>query len=69
MKTTILFLAVCISTSLFGQTTESALDILNPKSIIKEVFSGGEGLLLEGPAMGPDGNYIFQMLFLRNMKG
>lgn len=69
MKINLLFLTVFISTSLLGQTTESALDILNPKSIIKEIFSGGEGLLLEGPAMGPDGNLYFSDVIFTQYEG
>jgi hypothetical protein len=38
-----------------GQNNPSGVDIIDPKSEIKEVFAGGEGLLLEGPAMAPDG--------------
>ena len=47
----------------FGQTKTLGADIVNPNSKIKEVFSDGEGLILEGPTMGP---YTFQTLFLPN---
>ena len=69
MKTTLLFLCAFLSTSLFGQIKESAIDILNPTSKIKEVFSGGEGLLLEGPAMGPDGNLYFSDITFTQYEG
>jgi len=46
-------------TSIFGQNKTSAVDIIDPNSKIKEIFAGGEGFLLEGPAMAPDGTLYF----------
>mgnify|MGYP000527633623 FL=1 len=43
-------------------------DIVNPNLKIKEVFSGGEGVLLEGPTMGPDGTLYFSDLIITNPK-
>jgi len=44
-------------------------DIVNPNSKIKEVFSGGEGLILEGPIMGPDGTVYFTDIIFTQLKG
>jgi len=52
----------------FGQTKTLGSDIINPNSKIKEVFSGGEGVLLEGPTMGPDGTLYFSDLIITNPK-
>ncbi|MBT3418546.1 MAG: hypothetical protein HN427_07210, partial [Flavobacteriales bacterium] len=52
----------------FGQTKTLESDIINPNSKIKEVFSGGEGVLLEGPTMGPDGTLYFSDLIITNLK-
>ena len=43
----------------FGQMNSSANDIVDPSSKIKEIFAGGEGFILEGPAMAPDGTLYF----------
>ena len=59
----LLLLLLCVPLIGFGQTKTLGADIVNPNSKIKEVFSGGEGLILEGPTMGP---YTFQTLFLPN---
>ena len=52
----------------FGQTNTLGSDIVNSNSKIKEVFSGGEGVLLEGPTMGPDGTLYFSDLIITNPK-
>ena len=49
-----------------GQTKTLESDIINPNSTIKEIFSGGEGVLLEGPTMGPDGTLYFSDLIITN---
>ena len=48
----LLLILLCLPIIGFGQTKTLGSDIINPNSIIKEVFSGGEGVLLEGPTMG-----------------
>ena len=53
----------------FGQTNTLGSDIVNSNSKIKEVFSGGEGLLLEGPTMGPDGMLYFSDLIFTQFIG
>tara|TARA_B110001454_G_scaffold204693_1_gene213667 strand:- start:332 stop:1339 length:1008 start_codon:yes stop_codon:yes gene_type:complete len=53
----------------FGQTKTLGADIVNPNSKIKEVFSGGEGLILEGPTMGPDGTLYFSDIIFTQLKG
>lgn len=52
-----------------GQTNILGADIVNPDSKIKEVFSGGEGLILEGPTMGPDGTLYFSDIIFTQLKG
>ena len=49
-----------------GQTKTLDSDIINTNSTIKEIFSGGEGVLLEGPTMGPDGTLYFSDLIITN---
>ena len=51
----------------FGQTKSS--DIVDPKSKIKEIFAGGEGLLLEGPTMAPDGTLYFTDITFTHVEG
>ena len=53
----------------FGQTNTLGSNIVNPDSEIKEVFSDGEGLLLEGPTMGPDGILYFSDLTFTQFTG
>ena len=53
----------------FGQTKTLGVEIVNPNSKIKEVFSGGEGALLEGPTMGPDGTLYFSDLIITELSG
>ena len=53
----------------FGQTNTLGSDIVNSNSKIKEVFSDGEGLLLEGPTMGPDGMLYFSDLIFTQFIG
>jgi len=58
-----------MSTYTFGQSKTSAFDIVDPTSKIKEVFAGGEGLLLEGPAMAPDGTLYFTDITFTHEEG
>ncbi|WP_228851779.1 SMP-30/gluconolactonase/LRE family protein [Aegicerativicinus sediminis] len=53
----------------FGQSKTLGSDIVDPKSKIKEVFSGGEGLLLEGPTMAPDGTLYFTDITITQFEG
>ena len=64
----ILLILLCVPMIGFGQTKTLGSDIINPNSKIKEVFSGGEGVLLEGPTMGPDGTLYFSDLIITNPK-
>ena len=64
----ILLILLCVPIIGFGQTKILGADIVNPNSKIKEVFSGGEGVLLEGPTMGPDGTLYFSDLIITNPK-
>ncbi len=56
-------------TSGFGQSKTSGFDIVDPNSKIKEVFAGGEGLLLEGPTMAPDGTLYFTDITFTHVEG
>lgn len=58
----LLIILLCLPMIGFGQTNTLGSNIVNPDSEIKEVFSDGEGLLLEGPTMGPDGILYFSDL-------
>lgn len=58
-----------ILTFTFGQSKTLGTDILDPTSKIKEVFSGGEGLLLEGPTMAPDGTLYFTDITFTQFEG
>jgi len=53
----------------FGQTETLGTDIVDPSSKIIEVFSGGEGLILEGPTMGPDGTLYFTDITFTQFEG
>ena len=53
----------------FGQNNIGGNDIVNPNLKIKEVFSGGEGLILEGPTMGPDGTLYFSDIIFTQFMG
>jgi len=53
----------------FGQSKTSGIDIIDSNSKIKEVFAGGEGLLLEGPAMAPDGTLYFTDITFTHVEG
>jgi len=65
-----LSLMICfISFACFGQSKTSGTDIVDPNSKIKEVFAGGEGLLLEGPAMAPDGTLYFTDITWTDIEG
>ena len=65
----ILLILLCVPIIGFGQTKTLGADIVNPNSKIKEVFSGGEGVLLEGPTMGPDGTLYFSDLIITKLMG
>ena len=65
----ILLILLCVPIIVFGQANSLGSDIVNPNSKIKEVFSGGEGLLLEGPTMGPDGMLYFSDLIFTQFIG
>mgnify|MGYP000022815651 FL=1 len=65
----LLLLLLCVPLIGFGQTKTLGADIVNPNSKIKEVFSGGEGLILEGPTMGPDGTLYFSDIIFTQLKG
>ena len=60
---------LCVPMIMLGQTKTLGSDIVNPNSKIKEVFSGGEGLILEGPTMGPDGTLYFSDIIFTELKG
>ena len=63
-------LMICfISFACFGQSKTSSTDIVDPNSKIKEVFAGGEGILLEGPAMAPNGTLYFTDIALTHIDG
>ena len=64
----ILLILLCVPIIGFGQTKTLGSDIIYSNSKIKEVFSGGEGVLLEGPTMGPDGTLYFSDLIITNPK-
>lgn len=65
-----LSLMICfISFACFGQSKTSGSDIVDPNSKIKEVFAGGEGLLLEGPTMAPDGTLYFTDITFTHVEG
>lgn len=53
----------------FGQSKTSEFDFIDPNSKIKEVFAGGEGLLLEGPTMAPDGTLYFTDITFTHVEG
>jgi len=53
----------------FGQTETLGTNIVDPSSKIIEVFSGGEGVILEGPTMGPDGTLYFTDLTFTQFEG
>lgn len=53
----------------FGQTNALESDIVSLNSKVKEVFSDGEGLILEGPTMGPDGILYFSDLTFTQFTG
>ena len=54
---------------LIGCSQTLGTDIVNPNSKIKEVFSDGEGLILEGPTMGTDGTVYFTDIIFTQLKG
>ncbi len=57
------FVANCVFLALsYGQSSTSVEVIIDPNSTVREVFAGGEGELLEGPAMSPEG-----MLYLTDI--
>src|SRR6476660_4075818 len=65
-----LSLMICfISFACFGHSKTSGTDIVDPNTKIKEVFGGGEGRLLEGPAMAPDGTLYFTDITLTDIEG
>jgi gluconolactonase len=65
----LLLILLCLPIIGFGQIKTLGTDIVNPNSKIKEVFSGGEGALLEGPTMGPDGTLYFSDLIITHFNG
>jgi gluconolactonase len=69
MMKKLLLILLCLPLIGFGQTKTLEADIVNPNSKIKEVFSGGEGVLLEGPTMGPDGTLYFSDLINTKLMG
>ena len=63
-------LMICvISFACFGQSKTSGTNIVDPNSKIKEVFAGGEGILLEGPTMAPDGTLYFTDITFTDVEG
>jgi gluconolactonase len=58
--------ASCMISVCFGQ---SKTEIVDPQSEVKEVFAGGEGLLLEGPTMAPDGTLYFTDITFTHVEG
>ncbi|MBL7697487.1 MAG: SMP-30/gluconolactonase/LRE family protein [Chitinophagaceae bacterium] len=70
MKFICLALAICfISYRGFSQPKTAGTDIVDSNSKIKEVFAGGEGTLLEGPTMAPDGTLYFTDLAFTEFEG
>ncbi len=53
----------------YGQSNTSGEDIIDPNSPVREVFSGGEGVLLEGPAMSPEGILYFTDITITDVEG
>lgn len=53
----------------FGQIKLSDVDIFDPNAKFKEVFAGGEGSLLEGPAMAPNGTVFFTDITFTQVEG
>jgi gluconolactonase len=52
-----------------GQSKTPEPDIIDPKAKLEEIFTGGEGLLLEGPAMSPDGILYFTDITFTHIEG
>ena len=65
----LLIILLCLPMIGFGQTNTLGSNIVNPDAEIKEVFSDGEGVLLEGPTMGPDGILYFSDLTFTQFTG
>lgn len=63
------FLCFWISISSFAQSEISSEDIVDPKSEVKEIFTGGVGRVLEGPAMSPDRNLYFTDIIVTHREG
>ena len=65
----VLLLLLCMPLIGLGQNNILGTDIIRSNSKIKEVFSGGEGLILEGPVMGPDGTLYFTDIIFTQFEG
>lgn len=53
----------------YAQSKLPETDIIDPKARLEEVFAGGEGRLLEGPAMSPDGILFFTDITFTHIEG
>jgi gluconolactonase len=64
------FVANCVFLALsYGQSSTSVEAIIDPNSKVREVFAGGEGVLLEGPAMSPEGILYFTDITVTDVEG
>ncbi len=66
---TILCASLSSISQTYSQSKPSGLDIVDPDYTVKEVFSGGEGLLLEGPSMSPEGILYFTDITFTQVEG
>jgi len=57
------------TTTVIGQRKDSGNDIVAPGAELAEVFTGGEGFLLEGPTMAPDGTLYFSDITFTQFEG
>lgn len=64
--TVVMFFILSIS---FGQNRTAVNDIVDSNSKVKEVFAAGEGLILEGPVMAPDGTLYFTDITFTHVEG
>jgi len=66
------FTCLCFTLILFGYGQNKivkAEDIIDINSQVKEIFAGGEGLILEGPAMSPEGILFFTDITFTQIEG
>lgn len=65
----ILFACFAFTSLAYSQSKNSGEEIIDPNSLVKEVFSGGEGVLLEGPAMSVEGILYFTDITITHVEG